>query len=88
MEMIESYAQSFKNLLNQIPTWMMCEKVALCSKNKSVAVNQFSNSRCLEGSEYWCKSWDNAKTCKVILSNSIFSDNINCAQCCEAFDLI
>ncbi|XP_060879577.1 prosaposin-like isoform X2 [Metopolophium dirhodum] len=67
MEMIESYAQSFKNLLNQCPTWMMCEKVAMCSKNKSVAVNQFSNSRCLEGSEYWCKSWDNAKDCKAEL---------------------
>lgn len=72
MEMIESYAQSFKNLLNRFPTWMMCEKVAMCSKNKSVAANQFRNSRCLEGLEYWCKSWDYAKECKVILSNSIF----------------
>ncbi|KAL4148278.1 hypothetical protein QTP88_002555 [Uroleucon formosanum] len=67
MEMIESYAQSFKNLLNQFPTWMMCEKLAMCSKHKSVAVNQFSNSRCLEGSKYWCKSWENAKKCKAEL---------------------
>lgn len=67
MEMIESYAQTFKNLYNQLPTWMMCEKITLCSKNMSVAVNQFNNSKCLEGLDYWCASWDNAKECKVII---------------------
>lgn len=76
MEMIESYAQTFKNLLNHSPTWMMCEKIALCSTNKSVGVNQFSNSRCLEGSKYWCASWDNAKECKVIIKFNL-SDNFN-----------
>ncbi|XP_060857107.1 prosaposin-like isoform X2 [Metopolophium dirhodum] len=49
MEMIESYAQSFKNLLNHFPTWMMCEKVEMCSK---IIVMQSTNSRFLEGSEY------------------------------------
>ncbi|XP_027843877.2 prosaposin isoform X2 [Aphis gossypii] len=65
MEMIESYAQSFKNLRYNLPTWMMCEETGLCSKNKSFGVNQFSNTRCLEGSKYWCASWDNAKECKA-----------------------
>lgn len=76
MEMIESYSQSFKNLSNHLPTWMMCEKVAMCAKHKSVAVNQLSNSRCLEGSEYWCKSLDNAKDCKVIIKFKFLFYNI------------
>lgn len=64
--MIESYAQSFKNLYNQVPMWMMCERMSLCNKNKSIGVNQLNNSKCLEGAKYWCASWDNAKECKVI----------------------
>lgn len=64
--MLESYTQSFKNLYNQMPTWMMCEALALCKKNKSVAVNQLNNTDCLKGETFWCASWDNAKECKVI----------------------
>lgn len=62
--MIESYAQSFKNLYNQMPMWMVCEEMSLCSKNKSVAVHQL-NTDCLKGAKYWCASQDNAKECKV-----------------------
>lgn len=71
-EMIESYAQSFKNLRSILPTWMMCEETGLCSKNKSFGVNHFSNTRCLEGSKYWCASWNNAKECKVIIKFNFF----------------
>lgn len=67
LEMIESYAQSFKNLSNQMPTWMMCENMWLCNKNMSRAVQQLNKSKCLKGSEYWCASSDNAKECKVII---------------------
>lgn len=65
--MLESYAQSFKNLYNEMPVWKMCEEISLCSKNKSVAVNQLSNPGCLKGIKYWCQSWDTAKECKVII---------------------
>lgn len=67
--MIESYAQTFKNLYNKVPTWMMCEEMSLCHKNKSVAVHQLNNSNCLKGAKYWCASQDNAKECKVIELN-------------------
>jgi len=50
-----------------MPTWMMCEEMSLCSKNKSSAVQQLSNVNCLKGVEYWCASLDNAKECKVII---------------------
>lgn len=63
--MISSYEMTFKNLCHQIPSWMMCEKMSLCSKNKSVAVNQLNNTECLKGAKYWCASKDNAKECKV-----------------------
>jgi len=72
MEMLESYAPSFKNLYYKKPMWMMCEEVLLCRKNKSVAVNQLENSNCLKGAKYWCESWDNAKDCKVILFIELF----------------
>lgn len=64
--MIGSYAQSFKNLYNRVPNWMVCEEIALCDKNKSVAAYQLNNTNCLKGVEYWCASLDNAKECKVI----------------------
>lgn len=63
--MINSYNQTFKNLYHQIPSWMMCEKMSLCSKNKSVAVNNMNNVECLNGVKYWCASKVNAKECKV-----------------------
>lgn len=65
--MIESYAQSFKNLSNRMPMWMMCENMSLCNKNMSRAVRQFSDSDCLNGSNYWCASSNNAQECKVII---------------------
>lgn len=67
LEMINSYAPSFKNIYNRMPTWMMCEEMSLCSKNKSSAIQQLSNVNCLKGVEYWCASLDNAKECKVII---------------------
>lgn len=68
LEMIESYAQSFKNLSNQMPMWMMCENMWLCNKNMSRAVRQFHNSNCLNGPSYWCASLKNAQECKVIIN--------------------
>lgn len=65
--MLGSYGASFKNLYNLMPTWMMCEELWLCGKNKSVAVHQFENSNCLNGAKYWCESLDNAKECKVFI---------------------
>lgn len=65
--MINSYAPSFKNIYNRMPTWMMCEEMSLCSKNKSSAVQQLSNVNCLKGVEYWCASSYNAIECKVII---------------------
>ncbi|XP_050430702.1 prosaposin isoform X2 [Adelges cooleyi] len=65
LEMIPSYDQTFKNLYYQVPTWMMCEKMTMCDKNKSTAVNQLENENCLLGSTYWCSSKDNAKQCKA-----------------------
>jgi len=78
MEMIESYTQTFKNLSYRLPSWMMCENMSLCSKNKSVAVNKFKYSRCLEGSEYWCASWDKAKECKVIIKLNLSVNILFC----------
>lgn len=70
--MIESYSQSFKNLIKQVPTWMMCENMWLCNKKMSGGVLQFSNSKCLNGANYWCASLDNAKECKVIITLIVF----------------
>lgn len=75
--MLESYTQSFKNLYNQMPTWMMCESMGMCKKNKSVAVNQLHNPNCLKGKKFWCSSWDNAKECKVIRFTFLTVLNLN-----------
>lgn len=74
--MIESYAQSFKNLSDKMPMWMMCENMWLCNKNMSRAARQFSNSNCLNGPNYWCASSNNAQECKVIIKiicSTVFS---------------
>ncbi|XP_050533788.1 prosaposin isoform X2 [Daktulosphaira vitifoliae] len=65
LEMVPSYGQTFQNLYYQVPTWMMCEKITMCDKNKSAAVNQLENSDCLLGFSYWCSSKENAKSCKA-----------------------
>lgn len=77
LEMINSYNQTFKNLYHQLPTWMMCEKMSLCSKNKSVAVNKLNNTECLKGFNYWCASKDNAKECKAEMLCNRTTWNVN-----------